>query len=97
VCATFAREIVSPSACQSSGFGRQRLERDWRETGQSLEPTFAIVRRLTRYDKSLESVSNVFMIVIHHAILRCDSGRKENFDASKRRIRLPDATFPPRN
>jgi hypothetical protein len=44
-------------------------------------------------------VSNAFINVIHHSVLRSDSGRDENLDASKRRIRriLADATFSPRH
>jgi hypothetical protein len=85
-CATLAREIASPLGCRPSGFGTGMQER-----------TFAIVRRLSRYDQSLEAVSNAFISVIHHSVLRSDSDREENLDVSKRRIRLPDATFPPRN
>jgi hypothetical protein len=43
----------------------------------------------------LEAVSNSFINVIHHSVLRSDSGREENLDAAKCRIRLTDATFPP--
>jgi hypothetical protein len=56
-----------------------------------------MIRRLSRYDQSLKAVGNALIKVIHHSVLRSDFGREENLDASKRRIRLPDAIFPPRN
>jgi hypothetical protein len=82
-CATLVREIASPFACQPSGFATQRQKR-----------TFAIVRRLARYAQYLEAVSNAFINVVHHSVLRSDSGREENLDVSKRQIPLSDATFP---